>query len=132
MTTNMGLYDQSLYVEPTDPPTEKPTEKPTEAPTDAPTEAPTDAPTQAPTEKPTVDPFSEYILGDVDGDGIVTIMDATLLQQLIAGYEFEDRAMMGLRSMISGNTLNIIDATLIQRYLVGYDDGYGINEVTDW
>lgn len=128
MTTNMGLYDQSLYVEPTDPPTEKPTEKPTEAPTDAPTQAPT----EAPTEKPTVDPFSEYILGDVDGDGIVTIMDATLLQQLIAGYEFEDRAMMGLRSMISGNTLNIIDATLIQRHLAGYEDGYSIGEITEW
>lgn len=134
--STFGLYDQSLYVEPTEAPTEAPTAAPTEAPTAAPTEAPTEAPTQAPTEapteKPTLDPFSEYILGDVDGDGIVTIMDATLLQQLIAGYEFEDRARMGLRSMISGNTLNIIDATLIQRHLAGYEDGYSIGEITEW
>lgn len=139
MSTSMGLYDASLIEpDPTEPPTEAPTAAPTDAPTDAPTEAPTDAPTDAPTEAPTqpstdkpYDPETEFLLGDVDGDGIITVMDATKLQQIIAGYTdgFSDVDKMGQRSKISSETLSIMDATSIQRYCAGYDDGHGIGAV---
>ena len=135
MTTNMGLYDQSLYVEPTepptdppatDPPTEKPTEKPTEAPTQAPTDAPTIPPTEPETQAPTTyDHNVSYILGDVDDDETLSIMDATRVQLLMAGFEFENADRMRTRGAV-GDTLSIVDATLIQRKLAGFDDGNDI------
>lgn len=132
MTINMGLYDASLIEPeteaPTDPPTEKPTEKPTEAPTQAPTEAPTDAPTQPATTNPD-DKF--YILGDVDGDKYITVLDATMIQMIKAGFVEADDHMLQ-RGLITGSSLNIMDATAIQRVLAGYNDGYDINELKEY
>jgi len=113
----MGLYDQTLYVEPTEPPTEAPTDPPTEAPTAAPTDAPTEAPTTAPV---------TYLLGDADGDGDITIMDATAIQRRLVGYSVKDPLGVDLRGCIVEDSLSIVDATAIQRKLVGYSDKYGI------
>lgn len=54
--------------------------QPTEPETDAPTEPETDAPTEAETAEPTVAP-KVYYLGDVDGDGDATVVDATYIQR---------------------------------------------------
>ena len=47
-------------------------------------EMPTEPPAEKPTEKPT-DPSLKYKLGDTDGDGKVTILDATSIQRFLAG-----------------------------------------------
>ncbi len=138
MSTTMGLYDASLIEpDPTEAPTDAPTAAPTEAPTAAPTEAPTDAPTEAPTVAPTeaptqaFDPLFNYYRGDTDGDGKITVMDATMIQRMLASYEDENPnyVKMGLRAQVTGNKLTIMDATAIQRYLAEYDDGHHIGEI---
>ncbi len=62
--------------------------------------------------------FKEMILGDIDGDGTVTIIDATLLQRHLVDiptYAYqEDAADTDLDGSVT-----IIDATLIQRWLAG-------------
>ncbi|MBQ3331705.1 MAG: hypothetical protein IJG87_11085 [Ruminococcus sp.] len=109
---------------PTQPP--EPTQLPTEP--DIPTEAaPTQPPTEpvAPTEPPT-EP-AERILGDVDGDGDVTILDVTYIQRHLAGifipFEFDDT----VANVDKDDSVTIIDVTLIQRWLVGIypDDQIG-------
>ena len=127
------------YKTTTAPATEAPTTAPTAAPTDAPTAAPTDAPTAAPvtavpTEQPSLnyDPETQYILGDADGDGLVSIMDATAIQKLKAGFNYENADKMSLRGTITGTELNILDATAIQRKLADYADSYGIGGIKDY
>ena len=73
----------------------------------------------------TTDHFSTYlvvetepILGDVDGDGEVTIIDATCIQRKLAGLPnsvyFEER-----EDADGDKELTIVDATFIQRWLAG-------------
>lgn len=64
-----------------------------------------------PTEKIT------YIAGDSDGDGLVTVLDATKIQRVLASLESDEDEMVHLRGNVSGGGLSVIDATNIQRYL---------------
>ncbi len=128
---------------PTTAPTEAPTDAPTTAPATAPTEAPTDAPTTAPTEAPTA-PFTDaptqalsqaptnapgtYLLGDVDDDCAITIMDATKLQRILADYTYDDAERMRIRGAVTGEELSIMDATAIQRFCASYENVSGIGE----
>lgn len=69
---------------------------------------------------------SSYLRGDADGDGTVTIMDATMIQRRLAEIptpSFDERA-----ADVDGDGLNITDATSIQRYLAEFDNIYHINE----
>ena len=129
-----------IYYKPVSAPaTEAPTAAPTQAPTDAPTAAPTQTPTVAPTTPPMTapteastlpyDPDTQYLLGDADGDGIISIMDATNIQQMVAGYTLPDSERMAIRSSITSDSYGILDATVIQRYLAQYDDGYDIGNI---
>ena len=89
-------YGAPAPPEPTEEPTEDPTEAPTAEPTQPPTEAATSAPTApSPTESPTIPPVEptdgeylsvDYIIGDADGDGRVTVLDATAIQRYLAGF----------------------------------------------
>ena len=68
-----------------------------------------------------------YILGDADGDGVVSINDVTEIQKKIAEIDvpnFNEKA-----ADIDGNGLNISDGTSIQRYLAGYGDENRIGEL---
>lgn len=119
------------YKTTTAPATEAPTAAPTQAPTEAPTAAPTAAPTDPETVKPTeYDHSVSYKLGDVDDDEEITIMDATKVQMLVAGYEYENSDKMRTRGTITGAELNIIDATAVQMYVAGYADAHGIGEIS--
>lgn len=113
---------------PTDPPTEPPTEPPTDAPTTPPTDAPTEAPTNAPsdpvTEEPTyvppVEPTQALLIGDLDGDNAISIMDATYIQRYLASLcSFSDRQLM-VADFDWDLNITIMDATAIQKYLAGY------------
>ena len=96
-------------VDPTAPVTTEPT---TVAPTVLPTTQPTTAP---PTTEPTqpTDP-KPTMLGDVDLDGLVTIKDATLVQEHVAKYRvLTGQAAINADVDFSGD-INIIDASNIQ------------------
>ena len=129
------IYYKPVSAPATEAPTAAPTQAPTDAPTAAPTQATTVAPTTPPTTAPTVaptlpyDPDTQYLLGDADGDGTISIVDATKIQQLVAGYTLPDSERMAIRSSITSDSYGILDATVIQRYLAQYDDGYGIGEI---
>ena len=66
------------------------------------------------------------ILGDVDGDGQVTIDDATMLQQgLVKIVNLDDTATF-VGDVNGDGKLSIMDVTFIQRYLTGNTaDAYG-------
>ena len=105
------LIDPPAPTEPTVAPIEEPTNNPTEAPTDEPTEAPTEESTKAPTET------LSFILGDADGDGEVTVLDATVIQRVLVYLSSDDDGMIALRGSVDGDELNITHATKIQRFL---------------
>lgn len=81
-------------------------------PTSAPTEKPTD-----PTEKPTDIPTPPVMYGDVDGDGKITVMDATDIQRAVAKVITLTVDELK-RALVTGNeNLSIMDATSVQRYV---------------
>ncbi len=69
-----------------------------------------------------------FLLGDADGDGSVTILDATTVQRLLAGLITDEDGMIELRSDILGDGLDILDATKIQRFLAEYETPEPIGE----
>lgn len=61
----------------------------------------------------------DALLGDVDGDGTVTIIDATFIQRKLASipipFDFNDK----IADTDDDGSVSIIDATYIQRWLAG-------------
>ena len=108
------------YTNPTQP-TVAPTTKPTTAP--KPTVAPTTKPTTAP--KPTVAPTTPpvplgesaiYTAGDTDLDGQVTVMDATMIQYVLANLKTDTyNAVATLGNVNPSDGFDISDATFIMR-----------------
>ena len=79
---------------------------------DEPTE-PTDDPT--PTVEPTTEPGGEVIYGDVNGDGIVDILDSIMIQKYTSGkMEFTPEQIAAADYNRDGN-VDILDASAIQR-----------------
>ena len=74
----------------------------------------------------TADPVGVHLIGDADGDGKITIYDATRIQRVLVGYDEDKRQMAETYAAVSGNELSVLDATAIQRYIAGYEDHYGI------
>ena len=74
------------------------------------------------------DPIIHSILGDADGDGQVTILDATIIQRYLVSYTVKNPERVVKCGDISDDGLDIIDATLIQRYLASYSVNYPIGE----
>ena len=63
-------------------------------------------------------PYEDVILGDVDKDGEVTVVDATFIQRKLVNMKvpvFDEKAA----DVDGDGEVTIIDATWIQRYLVG-------------
>lgn len=58
-----------------------------------------------------------YQIGDVNLDGTVSIMDATLLQKYIASIEKLNDTQLYLADYNNDGKVDIVDATLIQKYL---------------
>lgn len=76
---------------------------------------------------PSTDDQDNYLLGDVDGDNVITILDATTLQRYLLSMPIACSGAIELRGDIDRDGLNITDATLIQRYLADISVGYPIN-----
>ena len=71
----------------------------------------------------------EIVWGDADGDGTVTIMDATLIQRhLVQLSPFIEEENMAAAIVSGEDELSIVDATLIQRFLLGIIERFPVEE----
>ncbi len=64
----------------------------------------------------------DYILGDADLDGTVSIMDATAVQRYLVGIKYFSPTAKRAADMSHDSKVDIIDATRIQRFLAGFKD----------
>lgn len=74
-----------------------------------------------------VEPTDYYVVGDSDGDTVVTILDATAIQRTFADLPVNSFDEVAADS--DGKGLDILDATRIQRFLVQLDDSYSIGTI---
>lgn len=75
------------------------------------------------------DAIDHYLVGDADGDEIITVLDATKVQRLLVNYIVDEDGMIALRGDVNGDGIDILDATFIQRFLADYDDGTQIGTI---
>lgn len=70
----------------------------------------------------------QYLLGDADGDGMIMIVDCTLIQRDIAGLAKIKAVNRSASDVDSDGEICILDATAIQRYLAEMKEKYPIGE----
>lgn len=58
-------------------------------------------------------------IGDVNGDGSVTVLDATMLQKYLAGLASLSDEQLTLADTNGDGSVTVLDATEIQKYLAG-------------
>ncbi len=120
---------------PTDTPEPVDTPKPTETPAPSDTPTPTDSPapsqtptappsaTPEPTDAPTPSPEPSSsplpILGDADGDGVVTAQDAACLLRYLVGLETLPAERLSLLDVDGDGAITAADAAKILQYVVG-------------
>lgn len=80
------------------------------------------SPTQPTTAQPATEPSGNAVYGDVNGDGDITIVDATLVQKHVAQLETLSADKQILADVNEDNTISVVDATLIQKYIVQLKD----------
>ena len=107
-----GYYDPD-YVNDAPEPTTVPVEPTTVEPTTAPVE-----PTTAPVE-PTTEPQPAVKIGDINGDGSVDILDATIAQKAAAGKAQLTPEQDYVGDVNNDGVCDILDATMIQKYAAG-------------
>lgn len=78
---------------------------------------------------PCEQPDSYGLLGDANEDGIINIMDATVIQKHLVSIEELSATGSILADVDSNGIVNIMDATLIQKYLAGLETEYKIGEL---
>ena len=78
-----------------------------------------------------VDTDGSALLGDVDGDGEVTIMDATYIQRVLAGIPIPFELDKRLADTDGDNDVTVLDATDIQRWLAGLESSPNIGMPID-
>ena len=81
--------------------------------------------TTVPAPTVTAPPAGTMIYGDVNGDGDVTIADATLIQKHSVGLTSIADKYLVLGDVNADGVINVLDATMIQKYLVG-DQYWGL------
>lgn len=72
-----------------------------------------------------------YLHGDSDGNGKINILDATLIQRVIADVQSDDDGMITLRAALIEDSLSITDVTCLQRYFVGLETPCPIGETAE-
>ena len=70
------------------------------------------------------DPLESMIYGDVNNDGIITVVDATIVQKYIVNMAHLDNVNQKLADVDVDAVITIKDATAVQKYIVNVD-GYG-------
>ena len=71
---------------------------------------------------------SGYVLGDADGDGVVTILDATYIQRAALDIALPSPCDATAADVDGDGEMTIVDVTFIQRYLIGIAVPYAIGE----
>ena len=71
------------------------------------------------------------ILGDADGDGKVTIVDATRIQRALASYCVLTEDEAAAADVDGDGKVTIVDATYIQRWLASFSDPFAIGQPID-
>ena len=107
---SFGLDSSRLAV--TYPVAPPPTEPPTQ-PTEPPTEPPTDAP---------------VLYGDADGDGFVSVTDATVIQRHIAQIKLLTDDLLRNALVSGSDELSVMDATMIQRKIAQIIDKFPVEK----
>ena len=79
-------------------------------------------PTQPTTAQPATEPSGNAVYGDVNGDGDITVVDATLVQKYVVQLETLSADKQILADVNGDNTISVVDATLIQKYIVQLKD----------
>lgn len=74
---------------------------------------------------------SEYILGDANNDGIVSISDATAIQRHLAQLEQIPEERLRASMVCDGKTLTIADVTTIQKKLAEIIDHFPVEEQSE-
>lgn len=64
------------------------------------------------------EPNKETLLGDVNGDGEITIVDSTILQKYIVGQTTLDDETLNVANVNKDGAVTVVDATLIQKFVV--------------
>lgn len=72
------------------------------------------------------DAVDTYLVGDADGDGSVSVLDATRVQRILAGLVKDEDGSMSMRGNVKGDQLDILDATAIQRFVAGFKDNNNV------
>lgn len=70
-----------------------------------------------------------YMLGDADGNGEIEIVDATVIQRVLADIPVADPDTAERNGDIDGDGLNITDVTWLQRYLASVEIPYEIGKM---
>ena len=78
--------------------------------------------TQPTTAQPATDPSGNAVYGDINGDGDITVVDATLVQKHVVQLETLSADKQILADVNEDNTISVVDATLIQKYIVQLKD----------
>ena len=60
-----------------------------------------------------------FAIGDVNSDGDISVVDATLVQKYIVGLENLTDLQKKSADVNDNNEISVVDATLIQKYIVG-------------
>lgn len=136
------LLEDSNSAEPTTVPTTVPPTVPTTAEpveTTAPTTVPTTVPATVPTTAPTTEPSTsqtqpsteatepttgvpvgdKYLIGDVDFDGAIKVLDATVIQKALASIVTLSTSQLLAADCEPSGKVDIKDATIIQKYVAG-------------
>ena len=67
----------------------------------------------------TFDATKDYLLGDVNGDGKISVLDATLIQKYISGLVTFSDTQKAAADVNGDGSVSVLDATLIQKYIAG-------------
>ena len=73
-------------------------------------------------------PGSSYEFGDVNRDGVIDIMDATLVQKYSVGKAALDNEQKILGDVNGDGEVDIIDATLVQKFVVNRIDKFPVED----
>ena len=68
------------------------------------------------------------ILGDADGDGKITVIDATCIQRTLAKLPVKSGIIRSAADVDGSGEIEITDATAIQRWLAGLQTRYPVGD----
>ena len=74
--------------------------------------------TEEPMVAPTTNPYAQYIIGDVNGDGYVDVLDATLVQKYSSEKTKLNDRQLYVADVNNDGIVDVLDAATIQKYAV--------------